>query len=1671
LQTGANLDLSSKDTDDLSEGSTNLYFTTTRARASFTEGTGVTITAGEIAIGQAVATDSNVTFGNITGSAISGTTGTFTNDVTINNGSPELYFITGASHYSWMVAAQENVNQNFEITPSTVVGGTTFNAPAFKIDGSNSNATFVGQVTIPETPTADAHAASKKYVDDNIPTITTPALSAVLAAGNTSGANDIIMADDQKINFGDDSDFEIFKFGTGDNFIRSNTGHLYLQIEEDDHDMFFQGDDGSGGKTTYFFMDGSEKRTKFLQNLEVVNNNKLILGSNDESFLKWDTTATQLFISGESKFLNDLYVNGLSTLNGGIIMSNSILISYTGSDGLNRDAGIKIVNDSSDWGMLIDKSTNNFGLRISSDGANALSVYNSSNVNVINFTGSGSATFAGTVTAGRNLDLSSSDYTYLQGTHTGAGDGDYLMRTFGYGDSTFYGSFDILKHDTDDGELRLRQRIAGTATDVLSIVDGNSTFAGNVTLNSGSLNVTGATGINTVAKFESGSTSTNSFIQILPNGATDTNSGYIGYDTSNLLKFYTQNTLALYLNASQDAIFSANINIASASNSYKTNGYQLAKYSYFGYSTGYPGIVIGNTGGQSLFFNVDPVGNPSGSFNGGGMEYVYRNVGSFITPNASNNGYNTILGWNTSGGVTFSNGTTFNGDVTITGNLFLPTASSYIKLGGYSFIGEDLIDTDSLTIASHYTESIYFAHENAGVYTTTMRIDPSGKLGIGTGTSAIGQKLEVKVASGDGILINSADVATLKMKGSGSVNNWGLATTNLVAGDFGIYKSNAVGGDPISAGTPALYFLPRTNNMTQIGAGSSGADVDGRFDIRMNFLSQNWVPNNTSAKWSEVWCNAGTPGTYFNDVMLHLNTNRGGGATGGVVGIAFSPGWGGHQNWGIYSFNNTGSSYTSGDLAFVSQLNDGTRIERMRLDGPTGHVGIGSVSPQSRLHIAESDNGGNAEIILENSFTNTSGSTDETTQIQGRFGGWDGSYIITGKEGDYTTAALRKSYLSFSTRTATTGMSEKMRVQSDGIVYIHGQNNNYDGTLRVGERAYFQHRDAGQTTTSIISNYSSDSAVINFRMKGVTDANAQMTIKGNGNVGISINNPGYTFTVLKPITNDWLALFGNTYNGAGNGVLIDAGNGSSGEILRLRDKDGNHKVSFLSNGNVGIGINDPNYPIDVNGVIRSKPRTQAANVSGKLILASDLNSVTQIGGIIGTISFTSDDSDAGADFEVGKIEVVNVNQYGLRNDMTFTTRDQNTVSEKMRIQWDGKVGINTTSIKGKLDVYRAAGQSATAAIAITNGEGGGGRNWGISTEVVGAGDFAILQSTTNGGVPTPSAANTKLYISAAGYVGIGLTNPSSFGKLAVSQSYTSSLRTGYFQSSAYSSPHVTYDTFTVNQQDVPCLTIVETPAAATSTHQKLTITVGDANCVFRTSNVTGGMWFNVNGGISDAGYLTGSGTNAIRILNNADVGIGTPTPTEKLSIKGADQSVEEILRVRTGNGSYSNAGASLGVTGYEGEINVYDSANVKRIYLSSHYNCYINPKGAGLTAIGKTTASYTLDVDGTIRATSDVIAFSDKRVKENINTVDNALEKVSKLRGVTYTRKDIDDKSTKVGVIAQEVLEVLPEVVSQDDKGKYSVAYGNMAGVFIEAIKELKAEVDSLKQEIKELKK
>ena len=104
------------------------------------------------------------------------------------------------------------------------------------------------------------------------------------------------------------------------------------------------------------------------------------------------------------------------------------------------------------------------------------------------------------------------------------------------------------------------------------------------------------------------------------------------------------------------------------------------------------------------------------------------------------------------------------------------------------------------------------------------------------------------------------------------------------------------------------------------------------------------------------------------------------------------------------------------------------------------------------------------------------------------------------------------------------------------------------------------------------------------------------------------------------------------------------------------------------------------------------------------------------------------------------------------------------------------------------------------------------------------------------------------------------------------------------------------------------------------------------------------------------------------------------------------------------------------------------------------------------------TTSPTLNVLNTIYGT-DLVATSDGRTKDNIVTVDSALDKLLKMRGVYFERK-IEPGERRVGVIAQEVEEVLPEVVYTHNDGMKSVSYGSIVGLLIEAIKELNLKLE-----------
>ena len=141
--------------------------------------------------------------------------------------------------------------------------------------------------------------------------------------------------------------------------------------------------------------------------------------------------------------------------------------------------------------------------------------------------------------------------------------------------------------------------------------------------------------------------------------------------------------------------------------------------------------------------------------------------------------------------------------------------------------------------------------------------------------------------------------------------------------------------------------------------------------------------------------------------------------------------------------------------------------------------------------------------------------------------------------------------------------------------------------------------------------------------------------------------------------------------------------------------------------------------------------------------------------------------------------------------------------------------------------------------------------------------------------------------------------------------------------------------------------------------------------------------------------------------------------------------------------------------------------------------------GDGVLTFTKATGNITVDLDGrftdngyadamnqsvtttsdvtfgSVYASGDVTAYSDESLKTNIKTIDGALGKVESIRGITFDR--INDGSTSTGVVAQELESVLPEAVKTDVHGLKSVAYGNITGLLIEAVKELSAQVAELK--------
>lgn len=213
----------------------------------------------------------------------------------------------------------------------------------------------------------------------------------------------------------------------------------------------------------------------------------------------------------------------------------------------------------------------------------------------------------------------------------------------------------------------------------------------------------------------------------------------------------------------------------------------------------------------------------------------------------------------------------------------------------------------------------------------------------------------------------------------------------------------------------------------------------------------------------------------------------------------------------------------------------------------------------------------------------------------------------------------------------------------------------------------------------------------------------------------------------------------------------------------------------------------------------------------------------------------------------------------------------------------------------------------------------------------------------------------------------------------------------------------------------------------------------------------------------------------------AQTGIGTTTPVTKLHVKsngatfrleGTDHTYMEFYpqgsTTRFGWIGYPSTNAidlTLSSQNASGSL-IFNTNNAERFRVNA----------SGFIGIGTSNPTVRLQVAGDIIANS-IAGSSDTRFKTNILPIENPLQKVLKLRGVTFDWKikefpnRLFSENRALGFIAQEVEQVIPEVVQTENntEGFKSVQYDKVVALLVEAIKEQQKQIEQLQQKVKEL--
>jgi hypothetical protein len=552
----------------------------------------------------------------------------------------------------------------------------------------------------------------------------------------------------------------------------------------------------------------------------------------------------------------------------------------------------------------------------------------------------------------------------------------------------------------------------------------------------------------------------------------------------------------------------------------------------------------------------------------------------------------------------------------------------------------------------------------------------------------------------------------------------------------------------------------------------------------------------------------------------------------------------------------------------------------------------------------------------------------------------------------------------------------------------------------------------------------------------------RMRLTSAGDVGIGTSSPGAKLstvtqttgtvaqfnTLLIPSGSTAIAIggYGTTFSNTGVHIRAYTNHGSTTASSMAFEVNGTTEVARFDNaGNFGIGTSSPGFPLTV---YKSQNTDTAAQIYN-----DNAGAAAQATFYVGNASATASSTFIGANGENltptggfvadgGYIGTGTLLSGGLsimtraNAAMRFYTNGHTNL--RMTLDASGNLGLGVTPSAWN-NIFRVMqlGTDGAWVGGRTDGQNQAwlgtnawwnGSNW-IYTAATTAGQFLIkgnefqfLQAGTGsiGGTATFTQAMT---LDADGDLGVGTTSPTTVSN---------------------------YRAITVNGTNGGILDL------------KYGDTLGG-----RVVASSGGLSLET-GGANVLTFYTNA-TERARITSGGNFGIGVTNPTQRLQVSDGTFSNFYVAP-----GYASGSGTLIGTGGSE--------------YLAFATNGLANERAritsGGALLINRTAAlgSELLSVNGTATAT-DFNSTSDRNKKTNITTIESAVEKVKRLRGVEFDW--IADGKHSIGVIAQEVEEVIPSAV-QGDEGNKTVSYGNLVGLLIEAIKEQQQVIDQLRSHI-----